>query len=134
MITCRKEAGIAVQNLEGRKVSRPLPPFFRHYGRCIDANCQFIVDNLPGVNTRIVPLQGFSNGFPVRVEPSVSPYDAASRVQRARALVGNCPYHLTAQNCEHLAPWVETGISRSQQVESAVFLGLVMVACYLAAN
>jgi hypothetical protein len=76
-----------------------------------------------------IPVESFSNGKRVYIEAVKSPFLDSEVVERALQSVGQSGYHLAANNCEHFARYIKTGVARSHQVDR---VGESVVRCVLA--
>ena len=87
---------------------------YRHYGIGLPDGtmCE---NSPPGV--RVVDYADSARGRPTLVtNPGASPAGRDLAVQRALSRVGERPYSLSGNNCEHFASWCATGVAISQQV------------------
>jgi hypothetical protein len=75
-----------------------------------------------------VSIAEFSNGHPVCVRDEVDvAYSGVEVVARACSRLGEDPYDVLRNNCEHLCSWCLTGTARSPQVERLLLSSCAVV-------
>lgn len=97
-----------------------------HDGIAWAAECQV------NVGVRYLPLAEYLKGNAVNLVRIERFYgDSSIIISRIDSVIGT-PYHLLEFNCEHFAEYIQTGIVRSKQVETA-FLALGAAALLIGA-
>lgn len=110
----------------GATLTRPkFGPFITHFGiYCGDGR---VFDSTIPTGPRIVPFADFAQGYSVNVvrEPVLPEWELWQRIN-AEITAGR-PYHLLANNCEHVVNRVLFKIATSPQVQGGVAVAVIAV-------
>jgi hypothetical protein len=120
---------VPLQNGDMVEVINPFS-FSRHVG--IYAAGRGFIHNDPACCVRLTDEATFTGGRKMRLIGRVTGglFEQEQVVQRALSLIGQ-PYNLLKFNCEHLAYYAQTGVSRSPQLATG-FAVLIGIACLFA--
>ncbi len=91
---------------------------FNHHG--IDLGDGTVAHYLEGREILRSPLEGFSQGQPIRVVDHPGASAPGLTLRRAMSRIGEQNYNLLFNNCEHFATWCKTGRHRSGQIDSVL--------------
>ena len=115
----------------GDTLSRKSGPV-THYGTAVDE--YRVLDIVPGGPPRIVTVEQFADGKPVRLQ-RLHPDDRPAVLTRARQVAeSHSPYNLVAFNCEHLKNFIRSGKPYSETVQNVALVLLVGVGIFVLAR